>query len=343
MAKLDYRSSGVDREAADKLVGKIAGLARATLDRRVRSSIGGYASLYEISRDQWLAASTDGVGTKLKLAFATGKHDTIGIDLVAMSVNDLICVGARPLFFLDYFATGKLKPQVALQVLKGITRGCRESGCALVGGETAEMPSMYAPGEYDLAGFAVGMVHPRDALPTRAVRPGDVILGLPSSGFHSNGYSLVRKWLDQERGARRRKLERDCLVPTRLYVRAVQGLIEQRLVKGLAHITGSGLLNLPRISDRVSYELVFPRLRERAAVFGWAASHGLPAPELYQTFNMGVGLMMVVDSKNVEKVVKSLKRSGEPQVWRLGQVVRSRGPCTIDVRCPDLGSFSLRY
>src|SRR4051812_17541329 len=193
MASLNYEQSGVNRDAADKLVEKIAVLAKSTLNKRVKASVGGYASLYELDKKRWLAASTDGVGTKLKLAFRLKEHRTIGIDLVAMSVNDLLCVGAEPLFFLDYFATGKLDGGVAEQVLEGIVEGCRQARCALVGGETAEMPDFYQAGEYDLGGFAVGFVEPKRALPRKDVKPGDVLIGLGSTGFHSNGYSLLRK------------------------------------------------------------------------------------------------------------------------------------------------------
>src|SRR5579885_481825 len=195
MATLSYAQSGVDRAAADQLVDKIAVLAKGTLNKKVKASVGGYASLYELDKRRWLAASTDGVGTKLKLAFRLKEHRTVGIDLVAMSVNDLLCVGAEPLFFLDYFATGKLEPGIAEQVLQGIVEGCRQARCALVGGETAEMPEFYQAGEYDLGGFAVGIVSPRDVLPRKDIKAGDAILGIASSGAHSNGFSLLRRLL----------------------------------------------------------------------------------------------------------------------------------------------------
>src|SRR3954470_19336416 len=198
MATLNYAQSGVDREAADRLVERIAVMAKTTSNRKVKASVGGYASLFELDKKRWLAASTDGVGTKLKLAFRLKEHRTVGIDLVAMSVNDLLCVGAEPLFFLDYFATGRLELGVAEQVLEGITEGCRQAGCALVGGETAEMPDFYSAGEYDLGGFAVGIVDPKKALPSKKIKPGDALIGIASSGVHSNGFSLLRKLIPSD-------------------------------------------------------------------------------------------------------------------------------------------------
>lgn len=322
MAALSYKQSGVDIEAADRLVSKIAGLTRSTLSKKVKSKIGGYASLYEIHSKLWLAASTDGVGTKLKLAFESGIHHTVGVDLVAMSVNDLICVGAKPLFFLDYFATGKLAPETAASVISGIVEGCKQSQCSLVGGETAEMPSFYSEGEYDLAGFAVGMVEPKAALPTSTVRPGDVLLGVGSSGAHSNGYSLLRKLLP-ENGDRESRVN-DLLVPTRIYVKSLDECIRKKWVKGLAHITGSGFLNIPRISSKVHYEIEMPPLQERAPVFKWIVERsGLPAQELYQTFNMGIGMVIALDPKNVKRVTQHLQKKGE-KVWLIGEITRKK-------------------
>ena len=337
--KAGYAEAGVDRAAADRLVDRIAVLARSTLNRRVKASVGGYASLYELDKKRWLAASTDGVGTKLKLAFVLGEHRTIGIDLVAMSVNDLLCVGAEPLFFLDYFATGKLDTGVAEQVLEGIVAGCRQAGCALVGGETAEMPDFYSRGEYDLGGFAVGFVDPKGVIPfkPRQVRPGDVILGLRSSGCHSNGYSLLRRLLGEGEIGKDPKVTaraRELLEPTRIYARALHPLIQKRALKGLAHITGSGFLNVPRISDRVSYEITLPERRDLPEVYGWVRSQsGLPLSELAQTFNLGIGMVCVVDPSKVREVVRSLRRSGE-SVFELGQVVRkkAKGPSQVILR-----------
>ena len=318
MAELNYAQSGVDRQAADQLVEKIAVLAKGTLNKRVKASVGGYASLYELDKKRWLAASTDGVGTKLKLAFRLKDHRTVGIDLVAMSVNDILCVGAEPLFFLDYFATGKLDKGVAEQVLQGIVEGCHQAKCALVGGETAEMPDFYTAGEYDLGGFAVGFVEPKRALPRKDVKPGDVLIGLGSSGFHSNGFSLIRKLIPA--GPEGDGLARECLKPTRIYVKSLSPLLRKGVLKGLAHITGSGFLNVPRISDRVSYEITLPK--EKPAVYRWVRERsGLSTEELCQTFNMGLGMVIAVSAKQAPATLKALKKSGE-KAWVVGQVVR---------------------
>lgn len=321
MAALNYEQSGVNRDAADQLVEKIAVLAKSTLNKRVKASVGGYASLYELDKKRWLAASTDGVGTKLKLAFRLGEHHTIGIDLVAMSVNDLLCVGAEPLFFLDYFATGKLDSGVAEKVLAGIVEGCKQARCALVGGETAEMPDFYSPGEYDLGGFAVGFVEPKRALPAtgaRAVKPGDVLVGLGSTGCHSNGYSLLRKLLPD--GAAGDARARELLTPTRIYAASLKPLLEKGLLKGLAHITGSGFLNVPRISDKVSYEIRLPGLDQAPPVYRWVReASGLSSAELCQTFNMGIGMVIAVSPKNVPTVMKALKKARE-KAWIVGEV-----------------------
>jgi len=322
MATLNYAESGVDRQLADQFVEKIAMLSKSTLNRRVKAAIGGYASLYELDKKRWLAASTDGVGTKLKLAFKLREHRTVGIDLVAMSVNDLLCVGAEPLFFLDYFATGKLESGVAEQVLEGIVTGCLQAGCALVGGETAEMPDFYAKGEYDLAGFAVGLVDPKKVLPKKKISPGDVLIGLGSTGCHSNGYSLIRRLLAEKPVSD--SITREFLTPTRIYAKALQPLLKANLIQGLAHITGSGFLNVPRISDRVSYEIHLPPEAERPQVFEWIRSHsGLALEERAQTFNLGIGMVAVVSSNKAEAVLKRVKKAGE-RAWILGQVKKNR-------------------
>ncbi len=342
MAKLDYAKAGVDREAADRLVDRISFLAKSTLNKKVKTSIGGYASVYELDKNRWLAASTDGVGTKLKLAFRLGEHRSIGIDLVAMSVNDLLCVGAEPLFFLDYFATGKLNPGVAEQVIEGIVEGCSQAGCALVGGETAEMPDFYADGEYDLGGFAVGLMSPKDLLPRRDIKSGDVLIGLRSSGFHSNGYSLLRKLLPK--GRKGDEIARALLAPTRIYVKSVLPLIRAGLIKGAAHITGSGFLNVPRISDQVSYEIELPRPSQLPQCFEWVKEESdLPFDELAQTFNMGVGMVLVASSKDASTVMKKLKAAGEC-AWEIGWAVpRSEGR-TCEVRIKQTTARAiLRY
>ncbi len=322
MAAINYRDAGVDRAGADLFVEKIAGLSKSTLNKNVKAAVGGYASLYALDSKRWLAASTDGVGTKLKLAFLLNEHRTVGIDLVAMSVNDILCVGARPLFFLDYFATGRLDQGVAEQVLEGIVKGCKLAGCALVGGETAEMPDFYQSGEYDLGGFAVGFLSPKQSLPRKDVKPGDVLIGLASSGAHSNGFSLLRKMLPPE--PERTELARELLTPTKIYVKSLMGLIEMRKLKGLAHITGSGFLNVPRISEKVSYEIRLPAESELAPIFKWIRDEsGLSFSELAQTFNLGIGMVLVVDPKDRAAVLSSLKRTGE-KAWVIGQVSKRR-------------------
>ncbi|MFZ4404880.1 MAG: phosphoribosylformylglycinamidine cyclo-ligase [Pseudobdellovibrionaceae bacterium] len=340
-----YAKAGVDRVAADLFVDRIKPLIKKTLNDKVAKNVSGYASLYKINKDQFIAASTDGVGTKLRLAFEYNSHHTVGIDLVAMSVNDLLCVGASPLFFLDYFATGKLKTAQAVSVVSGITEGCAQAESALVGGETAEMPSFYADGEYDLAGFAVGLADKKNLLP-KTLKPGDVLLGLPSSGFHSNGYSLVRKlfkdWkvtgktLQQCPWAKSKKhLAKELLTPTQIYVKALKELLSQNKIKGLAHITGSGFLNVPRMSEAVSYEIFLPPLRQRPLSYQWLASleqKDLPFSELIQTFNMGIGMVIACDAKNVESLKKSFKKKKQPVVI-LGQCVKkSKNKCQVSVR-----------
>lgn len=323
MEKLTYARAGVDRDAADQLVTRISDLAKTTLGihrAKMRSTIGGYASLYAIDTKRTLAASTDGVGTKLKLAFELGLHSTVGIDLVAMSVNDLLCVGAEPLFFLDYFATGKLLPETAQSVISGVVAGCKQAGCALVGGETAEMPDLYGEGEYDLAGFAVGMVDKPKILPKTDIKSGDVLIGLASSGFHSNGFSLLRKLLPAD-GAERRAIAEELLTPTRIYCKEVLPLIRSRKIKGLAHITGSGFLNVPRMSTRVNYEIDLPDESELPTVFEWVRKKsGLPLSELASTFNMGLGMMIAVSPLNASFVMKELKKKKQ-KAWICGKVV----------------------
>jgi phosphoribosylformylglycinamidine cyclo-ligase len=342
VSTLDYAKSGVNREAADKLVEKIAVMAKTTANKRVKSSVGGYASLFELDKKRLLAASTDGVGTKLKLAFRLNSHRTVGIDLVAMSVNDLLCVGAEPLFFLDYFATGKLDSGVAEEVLQGIVEGCRQAGCALVGGETAEMPDFYSAGEYDLGGFAVGQVAPRDVLPKKEIKPGDVLIGVASSGVHSNGYSLLRKLIPD--GAAGDDIARKLLTPTKIYAKSMGVLIRERLVLGMAHITGSGFLNVPRISEKVSYEITLPPMSERASIYPWVVEKsGLDLSELAQTFNLGIGMVLVVKKNKVPTVMKKLKKSGE-RFWEIGQVVKKKPgkPSTVRVTS-DGESIELIY
>jgi phosphoribosylformylglycinamidine cyclo-ligase len=332
-----YEKAGVNRDLADQFVGSISTMVKSTLNKNVKSAVGGYAALYALNSKQYIAASTDGVGTKLKLAFDWDSHSTVGIDLVAMSVNDLLCVGAKPLFFLDYFATGRLKPKTAVQVLAGIVQGCREGGCALIGGETAEMPGFYEAGEYDLAGFAVGLVDKKKALPAKNIKAGDVLIGISSSGFHSNGYSLIRKlfksWKPVQ-GLSRKALAKELLKPTQIYTKAVEKLITDGSVKGLAHITGSGFLNVPRMSSRVSYDIVLPPLAQRPKSFRWLETlkdSSLTFDEKVQTFNMGIGMVIACEPRKAAAILAHLKKNNF-KAWDIGTVTRRKQQCEVVVR-----------
>jgi phosphoribosylformylglycinamidine cyclo-ligase len=340
VAKLNYKSSGVDIKAADRFVRSISDMVRSTYDKNVKSTVGGYASLYSLNSEQMIAATTDGVGTKLKLAFELKKYDTIGIDLVAMSVNDLICVGARPLFFLDYFATGKLKPKQAESVIRGIADGCLQAGCALVGGETAEMPDFYPNGEFDLGGFAVGLVEKKKLLPQK-ISPGDVILGLAASGAHSNGYSLLRKLLKPVPADR--KWKKLLLEPTRIYVQSVLPLMERGWIKGASHITGSGFLNLLRLSapsSRLIFDLTLPHAEERAEVFQWVKKEsGLSLDERARTFNLGIGMILICKQEHKARTMRELVKKGET-VWELGRVSKSRGSAPSSVRIQEANDIA---
>jgi phosphoribosylformylglycinamidine cyclo-ligase len=329
---LTYRDAGVDIDAGDRLVENIKPLARKTLRKEVLAGIGGFGALFEIAwkryREPVLVAGTDGVGTKLKLAFDLGRHATVGIDLVAMSVNDILTHGAEPLFFLDYYGCGELDVATATEVVKGIAAGCEQAGCALIGGETAEMPGMYAPGEYDLAGFAVGIVEKSRIIDGSRIAEGDVVLGLASSGAHSNGYSLIRKLIavkgvDLSSKFHGRALSEVLLEPTRIYVKPVLKLAGNLTVKGLAHITGGGLIdNVPRVLPEGCAARI-----ERAAwpmppLFQWLKDQGnIADAELYRVFNCGIGMVAVVGAADADAAVKSLTAAGET-VWRIGRVVR---------------------
>ena len=329
---LSYRDAGVDIDAGDQLVENITPIARRTLRDGVLAGIGGFGALFEVPkryRNPVLVSGTDGVGTKLKLAFELGRHDTVGIDLVAMSVNDVLVQGAEPLFFLDYYACGHLDVATATAVITGIAAGCEQAGCALIGGETAEMPGMYPAGEYDLAGFAVGVVEKDRILDGSRIAAGDVVLGLASSGAHSNGYSLIRRIL--ERGAvdlaadfHGRPMSDVILAPTRIYVKPVLALMQQVEVKGLAHITGGGLLeNVPRIlPDDLTAELdrnAWPR----PALFSWLQEQGQVADqEMFRVFNCGIGMIAVVAAGQAERAAQLLRGAGET-VFRIGRI-RSR-------------------
>jgi phosphoribosylformylglycinamidine cyclo-ligase len=326
MAKnLSYRDAGVDIDAGDALVEAIKPFARRTMRPEVLAGIGGFGALCRIPRKfkrPVLVSGTDGVGTKLKLAFELGRHDTVGIDLVAMSVNDVLVQGAEPLFFLDYFACGKLEPRVAAQVIRGIARGCEIAGCALIGGETAEMPGMYPRGEYDLAGFCVGVVEKDAILDGRSIRPGDAILGLASSGPHSNGYSLIRKILARERPADPGKL----LEPTRIYVKPVLGLLKKVSVKGLAHITGGGLTgNVPRILPKKTRAVIRQASWPRPEVFRWLQRAGNVAEsEMHRVFNCGIGMVVVVGAAVAKRAAHVLRAAGET-VYEIGAIEKSSG------------------
>lgn len=325
---MSYRDAGVDIEAGEKLVEAISPLAKATRRAGVMADLGGFGALFDTKAAGWkdpiLVSGTDGVGTKLMLAFATGQHDTIGIDLVAMCANDVLAQGAEPLFFLDYFATGKLDPSVAEAVISGIAEGCRQAGCALIGGETAEMPDMYADGHYDLAGFVVGAVERGNMLPNHTdMAAGDVLIGLPSSGPHANGYSLIRKivtrsglayddaapWSNESLGAA-------LLTPTRIYTSTVCPLIREGLATGVAHITGGGLTqNAPRMCP----DGLAPKLNAASwttpEVFAWLQEVGqVTDAEMARTFNMGIGLILSVSEDRVDKAIARLTELGETPV-----------------------------
>ncbi len=323
---LSYRDAGVDIEAGDELVKAIGPLAKATRRAGVMGGLGGFGALFDLKAEGWkdpvLVSGTDGVGTKLMLAFETGIHDTVGIDLVAMCANDVLAQGAEPLFFLDYFATGKLEGGIAERVIAGIAEGCKQAGCALIGGEPAEMPGMYPPGHYDLAGFVVGAVERAEILPRLdAMEAGDVLIGITSSGPHSNGYSLIRKvvertglkYSDQSPFSNDPSLGHALLTPTRLYSKASLPLIKSGLVKGLAHITGGGLTeNTPRMCP----ETLTPRIDRSAwtapAVFDWLQREGnIAEDEMHRTFNMGIGLVFAVGQESVERVLSELSELGE--------------------------------
>ena len=335
---ISYKDSGVDVTRGYKAVDLMKKYVKTTYNDNVLGDIGSFGGFYSISGEKMeepvLVAGTDGVGTKLKYAFLLEKHDTIGIDAVAMCVNDIVCQGAKPLFFLDYYACGRLYPEAEAQAVKGIAEGCRQAGCALIGGETAEMPGFYPDGEYDLAGFAVGIVDKKKVINGKNIQAGDVLLGIKSSGVHSNGYSLVRKLFgDSDRAELEKYDERlgaspaeVLLTPTKIYVRSILTLVAKVPVKGIAHITGGGFIeNIPRIFpegigceiDKNSYEVpaVFRVMQERA---------GISDEQIYNTFNMGIGMVVCVSPENAAAAAASLKESGE-EVVVLGRTTEGKG------------------
>ncbi len=336
---LSYKDAGVDIDAGDALVERIKPMAKKTLREGVLAGIGGFGALFEVPkryREPVLVSGTDGVGTKLKLAFEVNKHDTVGQDLVAMSVNDILVQGAEPLFFLDYFACGRLDVETAAAVVGGIARGCELSGCALIGGETAEMPGMYPAGEYDLAGFAVGAVEKSQILTGQSIRPGDIVLGLASSGPHSNGYSLVRKIVERSGvnlqadagtvlGAdyQGRPFGHVLLEPTRIYVKPLLAALQALpgAIKGMAHITGGGLTeNVPRVLPESVMAVIEAKAWARPAVFQWLQQEGgVAEAEMHRTFNCGIGMVLVVAPDQVQAVIGLLSAAGE-QVSQIGQI-----------------------
>jgi len=326
---ISYRDAGVDIEAGDALVEQIKPFAKRTMRPEVLGGIGGFGSLFAMPqkfKEPILVSGTDGVGTKLKLAFELNKHDTVGIDLVAMSVNDILVQGAEPLFFLDYFACGKLEVGVAAQVIKGIAEGCEQSGCALVGGETAEMPGMYPAGEYDLAGFAVGCVDKANLINGTTIAAGDVVLGLASSGAHSNGYSLIRKLIEKsgidfESDFHGKKFKDVVMAPTRIYVKSLLKLIEAMPVKGMAHITGGGITeNIPRVLPEGLTAEIQASGWELPPLFQWLQAQGNIVPsEMYKTFNCGIGMAIVMAKENAAAAKALLEASGET-VFEIGHI-----------------------
>jgi phosphoribosylformylglycinamidine cyclo-ligase len=332
-----YRDAGVDIDAGDEFVDRIKPLVRSTFRPEVLGDLGGFGGLFRLQvekyKDPVLVSGTDGVGTKLKIAFLMDKHDTVGIDLVAMCVNDIAVSGAEPLFLLDYFATGKLAVPKAQQVVSGIAEGCRQAGCALIGGETAEMPSFYADGEYDLAGFAVGVVDRPKLIDGKSIKPGDAVIGLASTGLHSNGYSLARRVLFEKAKltvtSRLPDLDRTLgevlLTPTRIYAKQILALIRELPIKGIAHITGGGITeNLPRI---------FPEgVRARIDRKAWTVPPvfqvlsrlgGVDRDEMYRVFNMGVGLILVVPAVSASAVLAKAAALGDPG-WQIGEMVAGK-------------------
>ena len=339
-APMTYKDAGVDIAAGNALVKAIAPLARATARPGADAELGGFGGFFDPKaagyKDPLLVAANDGVGTKLKLAIDTGRHDTVGIDLVAMCVNDLIVQGAEPLFFLDYFATGKLENGVAARVVAGIADGCRQAGCALIGGETAEMPGMYAPGDYDLAGFAVGAVERGEQLTGADVAPGQLLIGIASSGAHSNGYSLIRRILAQAGDDlaapapfdATRSFAEALLEPTRIYVKPLLPLIRGGHIKALAHITGGGFLeNIPRVlPDGCRALVAAPQL---PPLFDWLrAQGGVAAGEMARTFNCGTGMVLAVDRAEAEGVIKALADAGE-RADVVGEIIAGTRGCDV--------------
>jgi len=337
---MDYKQSGVDIDAGNEVVRRIRRLARETATRGVLSDLGSFGGLFHLGaeprRDPVLVSSADGVGTKLRIAFMTGVHDTIGRDLVNHCVNDILVQGAEPLFFLDYLATGRLDPDVAVQIVEGLARACRENGCALLGGETAEMPGFYADGEYDVAGFIVGVVERDRVIDGRNVAAGDVLIGVPSWGLHTNGYSLARRIVFDRLGldVRDRVPELGTtvgdalLAPHRSYLQLIRPLLSQRIIKAMAHITGGGITdNLPRVLATGTEAVVRIGAWDVPPIFRWLGAAGsVPQEDMFRTFNMGIGLILVVAPSDADRVVRAVADAGEPSARVIGEIVAGGEP-----------------
>ena len=332
---MDYKQSGVDIDAGNEVVRRIKSMARGTFTPGVLSEIGSFGGLFHVGAagvvDPVLVSSADGVGTKLRVAFMTGIHSTIGIDLVNHCVNDILVQGARPLFFLDYLATGRLDPDVAVQIVDGLARACRANGCALLGGETAEMPGFYADGEYDVAGFIVGVVGRADVIDGRAIVPGDVLIGLPSTGMHTNGYSLARRIAFEQAGLSvstqvpelGTTIGNALLAPHRSYLPVIGPVLGERLIKGMAHITGGGITdNLPRVLPDGTSALIDRRAWTVPPIFRWLQRAGaVPDADMLRTFNMGIGLIVVCAAEAEGRLLDLLAVQGEPDAVRVGEIV----------------------
>jgi phosphoribosylformylglycinamidine cyclo-ligase len=333
---ITYKDAGVDIDAGDLFVQKIKPYVKATFRPEVLTDIGGFGGLFALKKykDPVLVSGTDGVGTKLKIAFLTNRHDTVGIDLVAMCVNDIVVQGAEPLFFLDYFATGRLKPKEHSDIVKGIAKGCKQSGCALIGGETAEMPSFYGEDEYDLAGFAVGVVEKKKIIDGSKIKPGDKLIGLASSGLHSNGYSLVRKALFEAAGygvndvlseLGGQPLGEVLLTPTRIYAKTALALMKEFDLRGMAHITGGGITeNTPRMLPKGATALIRKGTWDIPPIFTLIQKKaGVDDEEMYRDFNMGIGMVLAVPAKQAEAVMKKAKKLGE-KAFLIGEIVKGK-------------------
>ena len=340
---ITYKDAGVDIDAGNEFVNQIKPLVKQTSRPEVVSDIGGFGGLFALDTSKYqrpvLVAATDGVGTKLMLAFMMNQHETVGIDLVAMCVNDIIVQGAEPLFFLDYLATGKLTPAQSVEVVKGITEGCKQAGCALLGGETAEMPGMYKTGEYDLAGFAVGVVDYPRIIDGSTIAKGDQVIGMASSGLHSNGYSLARKILLESMAldlasvpaGLDRPLGEVLLTPTRIYVKSILNLLRDFNVKGIAHITGGGLLeNIPRVLPSQCKAVIAGNSWDKPAIFELLRSGGnVPTEEMYRTFNYGIGMVLVVPENETDEILSRLTELGET-AWNIGHIAAADAP-SVDI------------